>query len=304
MDKYNHKLIKYKQKYINLSGGFETYGEQYLKAIETGDCSKVTNLEDTFQDLYRKYIDDNDLVNRHLYLKKDDFSGKCGDYWERIPDHNLTGWRKIAIQNKPNKKQKEYYHPLPNSSTISKGPRGDIVLKLFNNINLSDIEKDLIREQKSILFRSRKLTNLFVLLLNSKGNFLRVLYYDKSDNSTKEQNIKFSYEDDDGSSLPSVETLFNISDIGKSNINECHLGSFFYGNPVTSNLRLEIVELLKTGKHRFKYWTSWILGSLINLIVHCFNCRLIHLYDVSQFDRVSRRVKFNSHFEKEISLLG
>jgi len=53
-------------------------------------------------------------------------------------------------------------------------------------------------------------------------------------------------------------------------------------------LRLEIVELLKTGEHRFKYWTSWILGSLINLIVHCFNCRLIHLYDVSQFDRVSR----------------
>lgn len=272
-DNYYLKYKKYKFQYKHLRGGSSqnpiNYRQKYLEAIDNNDCPEILNLETFFSDIYGN-LTSQQLLSRDLFLSSSDFDGTCGDFWKQLPDTNGQDWRKVISNNYQLKAQ------------------DPDVYKVVKQVFINKDEKKLISENKVLLFQSRKIPNLFAMFLDQPNQFCKILYYD-ADKKVSIENIVISYTDVNLQELPVDSKLFNINgDLSSSIIKECHIDFFFYNYPVTSQLRQEIVDLLKKSPQRFSHWSSWLLGSIINLIFNCLKCSMIHLKDASKFDRKKR----------------
>ena len=255
MDYYDnyHKYQKYKQKY--LLGG-DTLQEAYLKSIEEGECRrKYTPTRDAIEDIYR-ILEDDELFDRKLFLKK--FPGSCGKYWNLISVDQLASLSLTASESL------DYY----------------------------------IRRNEILVYQHRFIPKLICCLVNDRNDILR-LYYGEN-----RENIIIKLRNRNLNHLPKSDRIFKIDTRypESSRIKECHIGIFYYdANPTPDmegnypsihlNLKDQINNYIrktnyslrnkKKKRHKWRHWTTYLLASIVNLLINCLHCQLIHLDDSS-----------------------
>ena len=268
---YYDKYKRYKAKY-KLVAGNKDYGEAYLESVANRDCDKIKKYEKLLGDVYYQ-TRDNYLLNRKLFLYPQDFGGGCGEFWKEVPNVKGSQWVDVVVGSK----RATDSSPLPE--------------RLFKDYrqSLGIIQIGLIRDGRALLLQNQALPNLFCLLLDKKDYFFKLLYLDPT-RGTLQQDVEISNTDVDGDPLPTDPTIFKIRrELNKSTVIECHIDYFFYSTEADPKLRQQIIDLLKKDPHpRFKHWTNWLLGSILNVFFNCLNCLQIHLLDASRFKRLKR----------------
>ncbi|GAG37710.1 unnamed protein product, partial [marine sediment metagenome] len=144
-----------------------------------------------------------------------------------------------------------------------------------------------------MIFKHKYINNLHVFIINDTEDFLRIYY------NNYRENVIF------GQLTPTSRTFKITNKISTSKLKNCHMHSFYFDslsesqgkkqfspyyphpNPMLSKAINKYIKSSQTSED-WGWWTSYLLSSIINLLVNCFHCKYIDLADLSTYSTKDR----------------